>query len=288
MSTARDGVSSTAERAREAYNAAADTYDDPALAFWDAFGRRAVERLHLAQGAHVLDVCAGTGASAIVAAHRVGPAGSVLAVDLSERMLEHAEHKAAQQQIAHLRTRPADMTSLGDAGASFDAVLCAFGLCYVDDMAGQLRTLRSLLRPGGVLAITAWAAGSFEPLASAFWEAVGRRKPELRGAFSPWDRIGDAHVLRSIFEQAGIPDAEIELESTDHPVAAAEEFWTIARGSGLRWTIERMMTEDQDAVRADVADQLAGARSMRFNVLYAVARTPPASSSGVEHAPARR
>src|ERR1700726_2221238 len=47
------------------YNAAADHYDHPAVSFWDRFGRRTVERMSLAPGMKVLDVCCGMGGSAV-------------------------------------------------------------------------------------------------------------------------------------------------------------------------------------------------------------------------------
>jgi len=43
------------------YNAASDHYDQPALSFWDHYGRRTIERLSLQPGAYVLDVCSGSG-----------------------------------------------------------------------------------------------------------------------------------------------------------------------------------------------------------------------------------
>lgn len=275
MPTARDSASTTAERAREAYNAAADTYDDPLLAFRESFARRAVERLNLPPGAHVLDVCAGSGAAAITAAEIVGPTGSVLAVDLAERLLELADRKASALRLSQFRTRAADMTSLGDAGPAFDAVLCAFGLCFVDDMPAQLRLLRGLLRPGGVLSITAWGPRAFEPAASVFWDAVGKRRPELRAAFSPWDRIADAESLRAVFTQAGIEDVNIELEEQDLPLASPADFWTIVRGSGYRWTLERLMPEDLDWLREEVTARLAATSAIRLSVLYAVAHAAP-------------
>ncbi len=274
MTTPRDGASSSAERARDAYNAAADTYDDPALSFWEWFGRRTIERLDLPAGAHVLDVCAGSGASAIAAAERVGPTGSVLAVDLAERLLELAEQKAAARRLSNFRTRAADMTSLGDAGASFDAVICTFGIFLVDDMAGQLRMLWSLLRPGGVLAVTTWGARSFEPAASVFWDAVGNRRPELRAAFNPWERIADPDSLRTVFEQAGIPEVSIEQEAREHPVASPQDFWTIAMGSGFRWTIDRLSPEDQQWLRDEVTGRLASITSIHLSAIYAAARRP--------------
>src|SRR5262245_4951064 len=65
-------VDSAATKAARAYNAAADCYDDPVNAFWNRFGRRTVECFPLAPGMRVLDVCCGSGASAIPAAQQVG------------------------------------------------------------------------------------------------------------------------------------------------------------------------------------------------------------------------
>jgi ubiquinone/menaquinone biosynthesis C-methylase UbiE len=71
-----------------AYNAAAESFDAEPLAFWARYGRRTVERLSLRRGAHVLDVCGGTGASALPAAQVVGPEGKVIAVDLADGLLK--------------------------------------------------------------------------------------------------------------------------------------------------------------------------------------------------------
>src|SRR5688572_1987606 len=88
--------------AAKTYNAAADSYDHPANAFWSRFGRRTVERLGLEAGESVLDVCCGSGASALPAAERVGAGGRVLGVDLAEHMLELARRKAAEQGLGNV------------------------------------------------------------------------------------------------------------------------------------------------------------------------------------------
>jgi ubiquinone/menaquinone biosynthesis C-methylase UbiE len=77
-------------RAAFTYNAASDHYDDAANTFWERFGRGTVERLQLAPGMRVLDVCCGAGASAIPAAQIVGTKGFVLGVDLAENLLDLA------------------------------------------------------------------------------------------------------------------------------------------------------------------------------------------------------
>src|SRR6185295_238518 len=92
-------------KAAATYNAASDSYDHPANFFWERHGRRTVERLGLAFGARVFDVCCGSGASAIPAAEAVGPGGFVLGVDLAENLLKLAKTKAQQRGLNNLELR---------------------------------------------------------------------------------------------------------------------------------------------------------------------------------------
>lgn len=133
------------KKALATYNAAADSYDDPANVFWEHYGRRTVERLDLPFGARVLDVCCGSGASAIPAAENVGPDGSVLGVDLAENLLALARRKAKERGLKNVDFRSADMLDLGLPEASFDAVICVFGIFFVPDMKSAVREL--CLRP---------------------------------------------------------------------------------------------------------------------------------------------
>ncbi|HZE87922.1 MAG TPA: class I SAM-dependent methyltransferase, partial [Verrucomicrobiae bacterium] len=175
------------ERARATYDAAADTFDDPALSFWDRFGRRTVERLDLRPGEKVLDVCCGSGGSAIPAAERVGPAGAVLGADISERLLELARAKAKARGLGCAEFRLADLERLGVPDEAFDAVVCVFGIFFLPDMPGAVRELWRRVRPGGRLAITTWGRGIFEPMNGVFWESVRAERPELFKSFNPWD-----------------------------------------------------------------------------------------------------
>ena len=77
-------------KAQKTYNAAADLFDAHPLGFWARYGERTVARLHLNDGATVLDVACGSGASALPAAAAVGPTGRVIGVDLAENLLSLA------------------------------------------------------------------------------------------------------------------------------------------------------------------------------------------------------
>ena len=118
----------TTQRLVSAFNAAADNFDDSALHFWDYFGRKTVDKLSLRTGARVLDVCCGSGASAIPAAEAVGPSGLVVGVDLAEKLLELARAKAEERLLKNISFRRADMVALNYPAGSFDAVSCVFGI----------------------------------------------------------------------------------------------------------------------------------------------------------------
>jgi ubiquinone/menaquinone biosynthesis C-methylase UbiE len=260
-------------RAARTYNAAADVYDDPANSFWERFGRKTVERLQLRQSAVVLDVCCGSGASALPAAAIVGPSGFVLGVDLAERLLDNARAKAKARGLLNVQFRVGDMLDLRVPVDQFDAVVCVFGIFFVPDMPMALRLLWERVRPGGKLAITTWGPRFFEPATSAFWNSIQRERAELYKGFNPWDRICDPQSLRALLAEAGIAAPEVVVESGRHPIASPEAWWAAVLGSGYRGTVDQLDATAQERVRAAnfkfIRD--SGTTSVEANVVYAVA-----------------
>lgn len=263
-------------KAEETYNAASDHFDDVPLGFWNRHGRRTIERLRLREGADVLDVCCGAGASALPAAAAVGPSGRVIAVDLAESLLALGRAKATAAGLTSLDFRRGDMTALGFPDGSFDAVVCVFGIFFVPDMAAQVRELWRMVRPGGQLAITTWGPNFLGPVYNEWLEAVRRVRPDLVSAFNPWDRIASADALQQLFEAARVPNVGVIAEAAHQPLRAAEDFWTIARGSGLRWTIDQMGPDAAATVKVELVDLITdrGIDRVATNVIYAVARRP--------------
>src|SRR5262252_6618207 len=130
------------------YNAAADFFDASPLSFWDYFGRRTIDLASLPSGSRVLDVCCGTGASALPAAEAVGPTGNVMGVDLATGLLELAREKAARRRLGNIEFEIGDMLSMRFPAASFDAVVCVFGIFFVPDMGKGVNELWNRVRPG--------------------------------------------------------------------------------------------------------------------------------------------
>lgn len=273
------GISEDAKtKAATTYNAASDHYDHPANSFWERFGRRTVERLDLSPGARVLDVCCGSGASAIPAAEVVGSNGSVLGVDLAEDLLELARAKANRHGLKHINFRTGDMLNPGLPESDFDAVICVFGIFFVPDMQAAARELWRLVRPGGKLAITTWGPRFFEPMNTAFWNSVREVRPDLYKGFNPWDRACDPDSVRSILAGAGVNTQEVALEYGTHPLRSPEDWWRMVLGTGYRGTVEQLDEESAERVRRDNLKfaHESGVASVEANVIYAIATRPQA------------
>jgi len=263
-------------RAATTYNATADHYDDPANSFWGRFGRRTVERLALARGARVLDVCCGSGASALPAAEAVGPDGRVLGVDLAGELLGLARKKSTARGLRNVEFRSGDMLDLGLPAASFDAVVCVFGVFFVPDVPAAVRALWHCVRPGGRLAITTWGPRFFEPATGAFWDSVKAERADLYKGFNPWDRICDPAALIDVLRAGGVDTAEVVAEPGEHPIPSPEAWWSAVMGSGYRGTIDQLDAAARERVRRANWDYIerSGIQAVEANVVYSVATRP--------------
>ena len=260
-------------KAAATYNAAADSYDDPQNSFWARFGRSTIDKLNLQPGQRLLDVCCGSGASAIPAAEKVGPDGFVLGVDLSEKLLALARAKADKRQLHNIEFRVGDMLDLRLPDSHFDAVVCVFGIFFVPDMAAAARVLWRLVRSGGKLAITTWGPRFFEPATTAFWNSIRDVRPDLYKGFNPWDRICEPHTIFALLREAGIDHAKVVAEDGEHPIPSPEAWWSAVLGSGYRGTVEQLDVSDRERVRTANLSYIrqSGIKSVEANVVYAIA-----------------
>jgi ubiquinone/menaquinone biosynthesis C-methylase UbiE len=267
----------TKRRAQETYNAAADSFDDPALAFWDRFGRATVDNLELQPGAVVLDACAGSGASALPAAELVGPTGRVVAVDLADNLLELARAKADRLGIHNLETRQGDIEALDYPSGTFDAVIIVFGVFFLPDMVAGTSALWQQVAPGGKLAVTTWGPRLWEPANSAFWDAVDQVRPDLTRAYHPWDSLTSPDAVAALLGDAGVQNGQVEMVAGSHHLRSPDDFWTIVQGSGYRATHDALSAEERDAVRRLCLGAIATPQitEIETNVIYATAVKVP-------------
>ncbi|MGA4839851.1 class I SAM-dependent methyltransferase [Streptomyces sp. G45] len=142
----------------------AEAFDAIGAAYDDAFPHKegqisAGARLaaELPPGARVLDVGCGTG---VPTARQLTEAGhTVVGVDLSAGMLDLARKNVPPPAAEFRRVDLADLRVDGEgpgAVGQFDGIVCFFALLMLprEEIPSALRLLRSLLRPGGLLALS--------------------------------------------------------------------------------------------------------------------------------------
>jgi ubiquinone/menaquinone biosynthesis C-methylase UbiE len=263
-------------RAARTYGAAADHYGLAPLSFWDRYGSATVSRLRLAGGDSVLDLCCGAGASAIPAARAVGAAGRVLGIDVAGPLLELARARASREGLANIEFRQGDALRTGRPDGSFDAVVCVFGVFFAPDMAAFVAEMWRLVRPGGVLAVTTWGPGLFEPANSHFWESVREVEPSLFKAFNPWDKITTPGALEDLLSRAGVEHPAVVAAPGQHHLDHPDRFWDIVLGSGYRATVDALSREQRDRVHERLLGELRSrsVTSLRTDVVFGTAERP--------------
>jgi demethylmenaquinone methyltransferase/2-methoxy-6-polyprenyl-1,4-benzoquinol methylase len=138
--------------------------------------RRAADLAALEPGGRALDVATGTGDLAIELASRVGPTGTVVAADFSERMLELARGKGAGLPI---RFEVANALSLPFSDHEFDAATVGFGARNFADLDQGLREMARVVRPGGRIVVLEITTPTRPPLSTFFELWFDRAVPAL-------------------------------------------------------------------------------------------------------------
>lgn len=102
----------------------------------------------LADGARVLDAGCGAG---VPVAERLADDHDVVGVDLSRGQLRRGRENVTQARFVQ-----GDMSALGFADDSFDAICALFSLIHVplDEHAGVAAAFHRVLRPGGLAVVT--------------------------------------------------------------------------------------------------------------------------------------
>ncbi|MFI5544062.1 class I SAM-dependent methyltransferase [Streptomyces sp. NPDC051815] len=141
----------TAERehVQEFFGARAADWDRRFAEDGPAFAT-AVAACGLRPGDRVLDAGCGTGRAMTALRAAVGPAGSVLGVDLTPQMLAAAQRAGRDAEGALLL---ADVARLPLRDGALDAVFAAGLIAHLPQPEANLRELARVVRPGGRLAL---------------------------------------------------------------------------------------------------------------------------------------
>jgi SAM-dependent methyltransferase len=128
-----------------------DTHIVPLI--FEPYAEDLARRVAALKPARVLETAAGTGVVTRRLA-RALPAGTeIVATDLNQPMLDRAASVGTERPV---RWQQADAMQLPFDAASFDVVVCQFGVMFFPDRPHAFREARRVLRPGGVFVFNAW------------------------------------------------------------------------------------------------------------------------------------
>ncbi len=176
-------------------------------------------------GERVVDIGCGCGATTLLLARAVGPAGHVLGIDVSVPMLARAAERLPKDGPVELVQ--ADATTHAFPRASFDLLVSRLGVMFFAEPARAFANLRAALKPSGRLRFVAFRAARENPWMMVPLQAAYEHVPRLPQLGpeepGPFAFASEARV-RGILGAAGF--AEIELEPYDLAL-------DIAAGRGL-------------------------------------------------------
>jgi len=202
----------------------------------------------------VLDLASGTGEPGISLAQRVGPRGSVTAVDQSSELLDIAAERARNKKLSNFTIQQADAHHLPFADQSFDLATCRFGVMFFNDAERALAELCRVLKPGARACFAAWG-----PMEQPYWQTtmkivhrhVGGAMLQSGGS-NPF-RFSAAGSLSEVLNASGFHEVEESTHSLPWtwPGDAEEVFeYACAVSAPFRPMLERVPAEEWPVIRA--------------------------------------
>src|SRR5215218_171856 len=134
-----------------------------------------IRKLDPQSGDTVLELAAGLADTGLMAARLVGEAGRVIVTDFTPEMVAAARRRAKELDVHNAEFRVLNAERMDLETDSVDGVLCRWAYMLMINPAAALSESRRVLRPGGRLAFSVWAARERNPALSL----VGRVLVEL-------------------------------------------------------------------------------------------------------------
>lgn len=211
-------------------------------------------------GHRVLDIATGIGEPALLAASRVGPAGRVVATDLSPRMLDFARERAIALGLTNVDFLEADAGQLDFPEGSFDVVLCRWGITSLPNPSDTLAAVRRMLAPGGAFATAVWEAGArgrpLASLASALAREMFDPVPPRQEAPAPPGSV--QKDLEALMLRAGFRDIRVEemALTLDFPTARDCIQYLVDVSPDLAALLSARSPREETEYRHSLADKL--------------------------------
>jgi SAM-dependent methyltransferase len=206
----------------------------------------------------VLEIAAGTGVVTRALTTSLPDTVSIVASDLSQPMLDEAAAIGTRRPV---EWRQVDAMQLPFEDASFDAVVCQFGVMFFPDKARAFAEARRVLRRGGLLLFNVWDRLEVNEFASAVTVALESLYPADPPRFLARVPHGyaDCPTIERALADGGFTSPPCITTVAARSRASAPEVPAIAfcQGTPLRTEIEAREPGRLGAATARVAETIA-------------------------------
>ncbi len=218
-------------------------------------------------GGKVLEVACGTGISTEHLWRALPPGSEIVATDLNEAMLDFARQRRGG--LSNVTYRQADALELPFPDASFDVVVCQFGLMFFPDKTQSIAEMTRVLRPGGLITFNIWDSLDQNKVAQIALETIAEFfETDPPDFLSVPFGYHDTDVIRDLLLDAGYGSTSASVVSTtvDRPDALCSARGFVEGNPGILQIRERASADPEEiiAALAQAYDAAFGPAPLRF------------------------
>lgn len=175
------------------------------------FAAAALAHVPVAAGQRVLDVAAGPGTLAVLAA---AAGAAATGIDSSPRMIARLSSRLREAGHAGSQGLVMNAQRIDFADAAFDAVFCVFGIMVIPDYRAALAEMARVTKPGGRIAVVMWNGLDRMEHVQVWLRAVAAAVPQFQPTPPPesWTVLQNGASLRRLIEEAGYAAVDIHTE----------------------------------------------------------------------------
>ena len=205
----------------------------------------------------LLETAAGTGIVTRALVKALPPGVEIVATDLNQAMLDLA---AQRLQAPNVQWQQTDAQKLPFDDASFDAVVCQFGVMFFPDRLAAYREALRVLKPSGRFVFSVWNSLDHNEVSRIISDAVGKIFPDDPPRFIERVPFGysDPDRIRGEVQQAGFENVDVEVvDRVTRAPSSREPAIGLCQGSPLRSELEARASGQLESITAKATDALA-------------------------------